>query len=342
MEDIREKSEKKFDKDLLFMLCSYLLLSFFIVLAGHQLILKYKKASLEEARYAFMNAIKEERNQYIKTAFFQYNSRLSPNTIPFDEKKNWCEQIFLTDEDPNRHHLDSIFQARLVNLKIQASVAVRCTVGDKVTASRPDAFYEKAVALDAVSYKKGLEKEQKITLQPYVYLSYRWLANRWPIYMLFTFWLFGTALFVYKLRQKYRSEPFNSLAAKIDTEQTKDENIPYTPPIKVQWRMLPEDFSFDDKHGILKQDNKEALLSGDSLTYFRSFIRKENFTLTYLEIFELVYGIKTIEISKSDRSRITHGIERLQKQLNDFENIKITLVRGKGYRLEFSPDNILS
>lgn len=341
MEDIREKSEKKFIKDLFFTLCSYLLFSFFIVLIAHQLILEYKRASLEDARNAFMNAIKEEKNQYIKIAFFKYNSRLSPDSIPFDEKKNWCDQIFLTEEDPNRYHLDSIFQAELVKLKIQASVAVRCTVGDKVTASRPDAFYEKAVALDAVSYKKGLKEEQKITLQPYVYVSYRWLANHWPIYMFFTVWLFGTSFFVYKLRKKYRLVPFNSLAVKINTEQTEDENIPYTPIIKVQWTKLPAKFSFDDTHGILKQDNKEVLLSGDSLTYFRSFIRKENFTLTYPEIFELVYGIKTIEISKSDRSRITHGIERLQKQLNDFENIKITLVRGKGYRLEFSPDNIL-
>ena len=89
----------------------------------------------------------------------------------------------------------------------------------------------------------------------------------------------------------------------------------------------------------MKQEDKEVSLSGDSLLYFRHFIQKENFMLTNHDILTYVYGVKTDEISKSDRSRISHGIERLQKQLESFENLKIILVRGKGYRMEVSTDN---
>lgn len=113
----------------------------------------------------------------------------------------------------------------------------------------------------------------------------------------------------------------------------------HEPQIKIQWTLLPGNIAFDEEHGILKQDDKEVSLSGDSLLYFRHFIQKESFMLTYHDILVYVYGIKTDEISKNDRSRISHGIERLQKQLEGFENLKIILVRGKGYRMEVSTDN---
>lgn len=41
---------------------------------------------------------------------------------------------------------------------------------------------------------------------------------------------------------------------------------------------------------VLKQGTKEVVLSGDSLTYFQNFIRKENFVLTYQEIFNYYTG----------------------------------------------------
>lgn len=168
----------------------------------------------------------------------------------------------------------------------------------------------------------------------HIHLSYRWLIACWPIYMLITVWLSGTALFIYILRKNHRRI---LLAASIDAEQIVEKV--HEPQIKIQWTLLPRNFSFDEEHGVLKQGDKEVSLSGDSLIYLRHFIQKENFMLTYHDILAHVYGIKTDEISKSDRSRISHGIERLQKQLEEFENFKIILVRGKGYRMEVSSDN---
>ena len=334
MNNPSKNSANSFDNHFSFLLCAYMLSSLFIVFVGHLFISERKKANLKEAGIAFFKAIEKEKKQYITTFVFQYDSRLSPNTISGEEKRNWYEQICLISDDPNRHHLDSIFQAELDNRKIRGSVAIQCAVGDKVTISRPEAFYRKATALDAVSYRKNLDAGQKIILQPYVHLPYRWLAGCWPVYMLVAVWLSGTALFIYIVRKKHRR---SHLAASIDVEQIVEKM--HEPQIKIQWTLLPGNISFDEEHGILKQDDKEVSLSGDSLLYFRHFIQNESFMLTYHDILVYVYGIKTDEISKNDRSRISHGIERLQKQLEGFENLKIILVRGKGYRMEVSTDN---
>lgn len=334
MNNPSKNSANSFDKHFSFLLCAYILSSLFIVFVGHLFISERKKANLKEAGIAFLKAIENEKKQYITTFVFQYDSRLSPDTISGEEKRNWGEQICLISDDPNRHHLDSIFQAELDNRKIRGSVTIRCTVGDKVTISRPETFYKKATALDAVSYRKNLDAGQKIILQPYVHLPYRWLAGCWPVYMLVAVWLSGTALFIYIVRKKHRR---SHLAASIDVEQIVEKM--HEPQIKIQWTLLPGNISFDEEHGILKQDDKEVSLSGDSLLYFRHFIQNESFMLTYHDILVYVYGIKTDEISKNDRSRISHGIERLQKQLEGFENLKIILVRGKGYRMEVSTDN---
>lgn len=142
--------------------------------------IRTQKSEPERSRDRLFQSDRKEKKQYITTFVFQYDSRLSPNTISGEEKRNWYEQICLISDDPNRHHLDSIFQAELDNRKIRGSVAIQCAVGDKVTISRPEAFYRKATALDAVSYRKDLDAGQKIILQPYVHLPYRWLAGCWP------------------------------------------------------------------------------------------------------------------------------------------------------------------
>lgn len=335
MNNLSKKSVNSFDKPLSLLLCVYIFVSSFIIFVGHLFISERQKANLKETGVALLKAIEKEKKLYITTFVFQYDSRLSPNAISGEEKRNWYEQKCLISDDPNRHHLDSIFQAELDLRKIQGSVAIRCTVGDKVTISRPEDFYKKATPLDSVSYQKDWDDGQKITLQPYVFLSYQWLAGCWPVYMLIAVWLSVTALFIYALRENHK--PLH-LITSIESEQIAEKV--HEPQIKVQWTHLPGNISFDEKHGILKQGNKENSLSGDSLIYFRYFIQKDNYMLTYHDILMLVYGIKTDDISKNDRSRISHGIERLQKQLEGFENLKIILVRGKGYRMEISSGDI--
>lgn len=113
---------------------------------------------------------------------------------------------------------------------------------------------------------------------------------------------------------------------------------PHQPEIKVEWTMLSKNIFFDEKHGVLKRNEKEIILTGDSLNYFRNFIRKENFMLTYQDILQFVYDITTDEISKNNRSRISHGIDRLQNQLNEMGDLQIKLVRSQGYQLEVSQE----
>lgn len=331
MNNIKKISGKLFSNGLLFMLCTYILLCSFIVLVGCQLVLEHKKTILKEANIAFIEAIRKEKEQSIKIVSFQYDFRLSPNSIPGEEKKNWSDQMYLTIEDPNRHCLDSIFYAELVKRNIPALVALQCKIGDKVTASRTDDFFKKAIKLDTISYRKDYGNNSKVTLCPYIHLSYWWLLDCWYIYIFLVVWSFCSIVFVNRLREKERRKITEQLVTDINVMPT--ENKPYKPKFKIQWTNLPGNFFLDEKCGILKHGSKQIRLSGDSLTYFLNFIWKENFMLTYQEIFVQIYGIKREKFSKTDRSRIAHGIERLQKQLKDFENIKITLIWGKGYQL---------
>lgn len=340
MEDIEKIAKIKLNRGELIGLCLYLFVSLVLFVLGCLFVTEREKTNLRASGIAFVEAVRKEKEQYIKIYSYQYDSQLSPNTISGEEKLNWGNQLYLAQEDPNRHRLDSIFQAELGKRKIPGTVAIRYTIGDKVTVSRPEFPFEDAIALDGVSYRKDLDDKQRITIQPYLYMSRYWWVDYWPVYVFGLVWLFGTGglAFVYKLKKRNRQQSVKTVEG-TNTENTDVEPMQtklHRPEVKIEWTILPGDFAFDKKHGVLKLGAKEVVLSGDSLTYFRHLIRKENFMLTYQEIFKYVYGTKKEEITKSDRSRITHGIERLQSQLDNFEGIKLILVRGNGYQLEIS------
>lgn len=332
MNKFSKKSIIRIDKQISGWLCVYIFFCLSLILFGSHLVSERYKSNLKDVRLAFLSAIEKEKQQDITITIFRYDSRFSPNAISGEEKKNWCEQMFLIEEDPNRHHLECIFQAELNKLKIRGTGAIRCTVGGKTTINRSDEFYEKATVLEPVSYRLELDNNQKITLRPYVYFSNHRLASCGFLYTFAVIWLFVTILFIYFSLRKNHMQ--SRLAISSDTRQVVKKI--YEPPVKNEWIYLRGDVCWDEKRGILKQGDKVVLLSGDSLTYFRCFIRNENFMLTYYDILKSVYKINTDEISKSDRSRISHGIERLQKQLESIENIQIILVRGKGYRMEIT------
>ena len=251
----------------------------------------------------------------------------------FSVQDSWYEQFFLIKDDPNRFHLDSIFQSELDKRQIKASVAIRCKVGEDETLSQPVDFYSKAISLDVVSYRKDFDSAHLINLQPYVYFPCEWLIDCWSIYLLAAAWFFSTLLFIGLIRNKFRRL---KQLLNVDIKQYDKRN--YEPSIKVQWIALSGNIFFDEVHGVLQQGDKEVSLSGDSLLYFRSFIQKENFMLTYQDILEYIYGIKRDILSKNDRSRISHGVGRLQKQIQPFSNIQVILVRGKGYQLVMASD----
>lgn len=326
----------KFDKYVRFMLYAYILLSLCMVALGYHFVLNHQEADLKEAKIAFMKAIEKERALYTPNFIFSHNPELSPDpTISGHEKQNYFLQKIFIIKDPTRHRLDSIFQAELDSLNIQGTVAIQCIEGDTTTISRSEFPFEKAIALESVSYRKDSDNKHTITIQPYLYLS-GWMNNK-SVYMLLLIWLSGTALFIYIIRKRYRQQPVTPLHSV--NEKTESMIIkPHQPEIKVEWTMLSKNIFFDEKHGVLKRNEKEIILTGDSLNYFRNFIRKENFMLTYQDILQFVYDITTDEISKNNRSRISHGIDRLQNQLNEMGDLQIKLVRSQGYQLEVSQE----
>ena len=66
------------------------------------------------------DAIKIEQKSHIKVHNKYYDTKLSPNEISIKEKEEWFNQFYLGVKDPNRSHLDSIFNSELKRKKIKA------------------------------------------------------------------------------------------------------------------------------------------------------------------------------------------------------------------------------
>ena len=81
-----------------------------------------------------------------------------------------------------------------------------------------------------------------------------------------------------------------------------------------------------------KKERKKINLKGESLKYFRLFIKNESFFLGHKEIYKS-YGLKDKALEYKDR--IYHSIKELKKDLI-YIDISIKSVRGKGYQLTFN------
>ena len=65
---------------------------------------------------------------------------LLSDSISYEEKERWCDQDYLSLNDPNRIFLDSLFRARLADLGMETQTAVRCKRKEKTTISYTDSF----------------------------------------------------------------------------------------------------------------------------------------------------------------------------------------------------------
>ena len=80
-----------------------------------------------------------------------YNPQKTTNNLSFEEKSNYCDQIYVSKYDMNRHCLDSLFQKELLAHHLPLKSAVSVSYELKRYYSCPDkGFYRKAVALEPV------------------------------------------------------------------------------------------------------------------------------------------------------------------------------------------------
>lgn len=314
-------------------LSAYLLFSLFIVSVGCQFLLERRRAILKSSQVAIGKAMAEEKMQFIKHFSFQFDPDLSPYNISGEEVKGWYDQWFLFTTDSSRHRLDSLFRIKLKEEGISALTAIQYIAGKDTATSCQNDLLKKMIALDTVSYRKDNEDSTKIKLCPYIQLPHRSLLNHWHIYLLLCIWGIMTGGFLWMLKRD-RCIGNEIMAVKDSVADMSVE--PHIPEIKTQWEILPCGFRWDALHGVLKQGDSQVILSAANLDYFRSFIKKENYILTYKEILSSVYNLDRDSLDNNARSRITHGIDRLKKSLEAFEDIKIELIRGFGYRMVFT------
>lgn len=125
--------------------------------------LNQKRKLHAELRDLFIEAMLDEKKQQkdFQIQKRNYNPQRSPNNIPGEEKHAWCDQIYLTMHDPNRHLLDSLFQAILQKENIEVKTAIRYIGSGKVINSSTDSlFYKNATLLNPVVYRID-ENEEK-------------------------------------------------------------------------------------------------------------------------------------------------------------------------------------
>lgn len=143
--------------------------------------LNQKRKLYAEFRDLFIEAMLDEKKQQkdIQIQKRNYNPQRSPNDISGEEKHAWCDQIYLTMHDPNRHLLDSLFQAILQKKNIEVKTAIRYIGSGKVINSSTDSlFYKNATLLNPVVYRIDENEEKNITLQAYVDVPIRIVLER--------------------------------------------------------------------------------------------------------------------------------------------------------------------
>ena len=143
--------------------------------------LNQKRKLHAELRDLFIEAMLDEKKQQkdIQIQKGSYDPQRSPNDISGEEKHAWCDQIYLTMHDPNRHLLDSLFQAILQKKNIEVKTAIRYIGSGKVINSSTDSlFYKNATLLNPVVYRIDENEEKNITLQAYVDVPIRIVLER--------------------------------------------------------------------------------------------------------------------------------------------------------------------
>lgn len=281
-----------------------------------------KENIIQKSQIAFYTAIGKEKKLFIQKVFINFDSKYSPDTIPASDKIEWANQLYLTMEDSCRHRLDSLFNEEMARQGLNLQTAITYTYNGKSTSSRTKDFLKKATLIQTNRYTKENKKETDLIVRAYAYLPFYLLLDNITVYLLALLNVMGLTVFFYMKRHTKKQAQTMRLSP-LETEKRK------TDPSK--WCSIHEGFLWNEREHSIKHNEKTIILNGESLKFFKLFLKKEAFFLNYSEIYTL-YGL--IDESPEIKDRIYHSIRQLKKDLSDF-NITIQSVRGKGYKLIF-------
>lgn len=325
-----------------------------------------QKRLYSDSGIIFKQSIQNEKKQCIDRTFSFYNSKLSPDDIQREEKKEWCDQDYLTYRNPNRSILDSLFQISLIEKGIQAQSAIRYIYnGDTINTCPDSLFYSEAYALPPMIYRIDTNKDNNITLQAYVKLPFMTVLTRSPLIIpVFCLWLISLAgiLGVYYYIMNRRKiiaptptpistptpipapAPIPTSIPILDpdpapvpapTPSIQESIVPLVQEQTIVWTQLAPDLLFDDKCGDLQYQGEVCVrLTGNSLKLFRCFIATRQ--LNYEDIcIDILGRLIKDGMSKYDRDAVSSTVYRLRDSLALIPVIKIITIRNVGYEMIF-------
>lgn len=287
----------------------------------------------ESARYAFTNAIDQEKHQYISRIEIYYNKNNSLNDISGEEKKNWCDQAYFFSTDSTRHRLDSLFRNEMLKINAHTATAIGYTYNGKNYNSLDEKFIRKATLIQEYKFRKDYNNKSDITLRAYIYTPlYILILNNIYTYMLLCVLLFPIPYLFY-CRNK-RANYSKNITVDDEAETNNDDAIYITQRKykSTKWVQIYEGYYWDGEHNTLRYKNKNIMLNGRAIRIFHAFIAKEDFFLFHHDICK-IYNLK-VE-SPEAKDKVYHLIKSLKESLSE-ANINIESVRGKGYKLSFN------
>ncbi|MFR3187615.1 MAG: hypothetical protein ACLTOV_06335 [Phocaeicola sp.] len=280
-----------------------------------------KRSIKDRSNIAFISAIEKEKKSLISKVYIKYDPKYSPDSISAGEKIDWATQTILTMEDSCRHRLDSIFCEEIKKQGLNLTSSISCTYNGKATNNIETKVAKGIKIIHEVIYRKDYKKENDITLRAYVYIPLHVLIGSTTLYILIVLSITGPTVFIFI--KNYRREQTEETATPVEAKARTTDNI--------KWIIINKDILWDEKNCIIKKGEKTIMLKGESLKFFRMFLKSESFFLRHNDIYNS-YGLKN-ELPEF-KDRIYHSIKELRKDLTDLD-INIKAVRGMGYQLTF-------
>ena len=282
-------------------------------------VMRNKENISDKSKIAFLTAIEKERKSSISSIAFNYNSRHSSNSVSANDKIEWAIQSFLIMGDSCRHRLDSIFREEVKSQGLNLNTSISYTCNGKDISHGEQKSLKGVRIIHEKTYREDDKKENDITLKAYVYVPLNVLIGNTTLYTLLLLSIAGLTAYLYWEKTK-KHKPKHS-PIEIGTRTTDS----------TRWTIINEDLLWDAKNCLIRKGEKTTVLKGESLKYFRLFLKSESFFLNYTDIYNS-YGLK--KESPELKDRIYHSIKELRKDLTDF-GMNIKAVRGRGYQLTF-------
>lgn len=161
---------------------------------------------LEVAKVAglFTQSLQIEMDKYkLSNVYLHYDSTKSDSPdISLEEKKAWLHQWSLSNRDPNRVSLDSIFNAELVRQGIKGEGAIYFMRDGKTICTAADSlFKENALMVKRMNYRLNHKPGSEMFLEGYVKFSFWGLFFQIPSILMY---LIGWSLLIVGIYGGYK------------------------------------------------------------------------------------------------------------------------------------------